>query len=444
MVQAAPSQTQRVQSVDASQDFGHLIRGAASTVARPTNIDEIQQLVAVARQGNLKITPRGKGYSQSGQSISLDGIVLDTTYLQQVDIRSVTHQVTCGAGITWRDLVKATVPQGLVPCTMPLNLNLTVGGTLSAGGIGSNSHRYGSSTASVLAIEAVTGDAQRRSCSPQDLPDLFDALLGGQGRCGIIASVTLQLHPFRPRVTLYQLQYDQLAPWLADQQTMKTDPAVSHIEGFCLTAPSGQWQYKLNVAIEHDEQPDGGKFALETLQYDQLLEVSQFATVDFLARYDGRFQAMQATGDWQLAHPWFECFLPASQATDLIPQILDRLPACFGQGHRVLPICTQNKPKFFMTPDLPEPTLLFAALPTGICDADIPAARQAIRELNHLIMAAGGRRYLSGWLETTGNDFWQQHFGPVYRDWLAAKQTYDAQTVFGSTLFQGDPVPMLW
>jgi cytokinin dehydrogenase len=171
---------------------------------------------------------------------------------------------------------------------------LTVGGTLSAGGIGSNSHRYGSSTASVLAIEAVTGDAQRHSCSPQDLPDLFDALLGGQGRCGIIASVTLQLRPFRSQVTLYQLQYDQLAPWLADQQTLKTDPAVSHIEGFCLTAPSGQWQYKLNVAIEHDEQPDGGKFALETLQYDQLLEVSQFATVDFLARYDGRFQAMHS------------------------------------------------------------------------------------------------------------------------------------------------------
>jgi hypothetical protein len=57
----------------------------------------------------------------------------------------------------------------------------------------------------------------------------------------------------------------------------------------------------------------------------------------------------------------------------------------------------------------------------GICDADIPVTRQAIRELNHLIMAAGGRRY---------------------RNWLAAKQIYDAQTVFGSNLFQGDSVLM--
>jgi cytokinin dehydrogenase len=442
MVQTAPSQTQRVQSVDASQDFGHLIRGAASTVARPTNIHEIQQLVAVARQGNLKITPRGKGYSQSGQSISLDGIVLDTAYLQQVEIRPATAQVTCGAGITWRDLVKATVQQGLLPCTMPLNLNLTVGGTLSAGGIGSNSHRYGSSTASVLAIEAVTGDAQRQYCSPQDFPDLFDALLGGQGRCGIMAAVTLQLRPFQPQVTLYQLQYDRLAPWLADQQVLKEDPVVSHIEGFCLTAPSGEWQYKLNLAIEHDDQPTGGKFPLDTLQYDHLVGVSQVPTIDFLARYDSRFQAMQETGDWQLAHPWFECFLPASKATELIPQILDRLPACFGEGHRVLPICTAGKPKFFMAPELPEQSLLFAALPTGIRDADIPVARRAISQLNHLVMEAGGRRYLSGWLETTGNDFWQQHFGPVYRDWLAAKHQYDGQTVFGSTLFQGDPVPM--
>jgi cytokinin dehydrogenase len=209
-----------------------------------------------------------------------------------------------------------------------------------------------------------------------------------------------------------------------------------------LKHPVQGWVYKLNAAIEHTAEllPQGFD---QALNYQTLISVETVQTLDFVARYDSRFQAMQETGDWQLAHPWFECFLPASRATDLIPQILQRLPTCFGEGHRVIPIVTKHKPRFLMMPELPDETFLFAALPTGIQQSDIPATRLAIRDLNRSIMAVGGKRYLSGWLETTDELFWQQHFGSRYDAWIALKAQYDPDRIFGSLLFKGDPVPLV-
>ncbi|MBE9033145.1 FAD-binding protein [filamentous cyanobacterium LEGE 11480] len=429
-------------TTEVNQDFGHLIQGAAKTIARPKHTAEIVRLLQMANRAGLTITPRGKGYSQSGQSVSVNGITLETIHLKQLKFIDNRDHLICGAGVSWRTVMTMAMQAGRLPCAMPLNLNLTIGGTLSAGGVGSNSHRYGSSTASVTALEVVTGAAQAITCDPTQHPDLFQAVLSGQGRCGLITSATLKLRPFKPQVILYQLLYTDLGNWLADQQRLKTNPAISHIEGFCLGAEADQWRYKLHIAIEQDSTAIDHTI-LEPLSYDEVVQIDCHGIAEFLARYDCRFQAMQQAGDWQLAHPWFECFIPSSQAKQLIPKMLKILPACFGEGHRVIPIDTTTKTKFFMTPELPEQSILFAALPTGIKPADISATRQAIRELNELIMAAGGKRYLSGWLETTSEGFWQQHFGALYTDWLQVKQTYDPNQVFGSSLFRGDPAILM-
>jgi cytokinin dehydrogenase len=445
---------------DVSDDFGHILQGAALAIARPTRAEDVVSLIQVANRSGLVITPRGKGYSQSGQSVSLNGISLDTSHLTQLDIAIDQQQVTCGSGLSWRQVMMAVIPQGFVPCVMPLNLNLTIGGTLAAGGIGSNSHRYGSSIANVTAMDVVTGSGELIHCSASQYADLFQAILGGQGRCAVVVAVTLKLRSFKAKTQTYQLMYRDLDRWLADQQILKNNPVIDHMEGFCLSATTDTWQYKLLVAIEFDpatgpaigpsltERPltelpltelPLAELPLAQLNYDELVDQAIDHTPDFLARYDSRFQSMRQTGDWQKAHPWFECLLPLSAATHLIPEILKTLPACFGDGHRVIQIDRQSQPKFFMPHGFDQPTLLFAALPTGISVQHIEAARSAIKALNQKIMQYGGKRYLSGWLEDTSQQFWQQHFGPLYVDWIAAKKKYDQNQVLGSLMFQGDP-----
>ena len=55
-------------------------------------------------------------------------------------------RVVVDAGITWRDLLDATLARGLTPPVLTNYLGLSIGGTIAVGGIGSASSRHGMQT----------------------------------------------------------------------------------------------------------------------------------------------------------------------------------------------------------------------------------------------------------------------------------------------------------
>ncbi|KAI9130825.1 FAD-binding oxidoreductase [Acaryochloris sp. CCMEE 5410] len=428
----------------ASTDFGHLIQGQSQLVVQPRQGEDVVALMQKANRYQLPITLRGKGCSQNGQSISPRGMTLDTSRLDDIRYsKALPQQVTCGAGATWRQLVAMLKPHQCLPCMMPLNLNLTVGGTLSAGGFGANSHRYGPAIANVIALEVVTGAGERLWCSPDKHPDLYAAVLGGQGRCAVILSATLATRPIKPQIRTYFLVYEDLETWIRDQHQLCD--RIDYLEGFCSAnmqglqkTPTGrrplvQWLWGLHVSVEFDPAtPPQQEQVLAGLHYHKLLYIEDDDTADYAARYDLRFQSMQASGAWQQLHPWFDCLLPVSTATEIIPQILEILPPCFGDGHRVLWVAERPTPRFLMKP---EQAFLFAVLPTGIPLSLKTQALTALEQAHQLVIEAGGKRYLSGWLGETNPDFWSQHFGPHWRAWQQAKAAFDPNHVLCSKLF---------
>jgi FAD/FMN-containing dehydrogenase len=72
-------------------------------------------------------------------------------------------------------------------------LELSVGGTLSAGGIGGATHRHGRQVDHVRSLEVLTPDGRIVIRGPGD--ELFDRVRGGAGRPGIIPRATLPLVP---------------------------------------------------------------------------------------------------------------------------------------------------------------------------------------------------------------------------------------------------------
>ena len=429
----------------ASTDFGHLIQGQSYLVVQPRHSEDVVALLQMANRNQLLVTLRGKGCSQNGQSVSPGGLTLDTSRLDHINYSEVhPDQVTCGAGTTWRQLVAALKPYQRIPCTMPLNLNLTVGGTLSAGGFGANSHRYGPAIANTITLEVVTGAGEHFWCSANKHSEIFEAVLGGQGRCAVITSATLALRPIKPQIRTYFLVYEDLSAWMRDQ--IRLCDRVDYLEGFCSASMQGlqktpkgrrplvQWLWGLHASVEfdpaHSPPPEQ---VLAGLQYHKLLHIEDDMTTEYAARYDLRFQSMQVSGAWQQLHPWFDCLLPLEVATDIIPQILNMLPPCFGDGHRVLLVAEQPiTPRFLMKP---QQAFLFAVLPTGIPTTLKTQALTALAQIHDLVIQAGGKRYLSGWLGTMSSEFWPQHFGAVWQDWLQAKQALDPNHVLCSKLF---------
>uniref|UniRef100_A0A453T966 FAD-binding PCMH-type domain-containing protein n=1 Tax=Aegilops tauschii subsp. strangulata TaxID=200361 RepID=A0A453T966_AEGTS len=108
-------------------------------------------------------------------------------------------------GALWEEVLHWAVSNhGLAPASWTDYLRLTVGGTLSNGGVSGQSFRYGPQVSNVAELEVVTGEGECRVCSPSAHPDLFFAVLGGLGQFGVITRARIPLSP-APQTVLLRL-----------------------------------------------------------------------------------------------------------------------------------------------------------------------------------------------------------------------------------------------
>lgn len=143
-----------------SRDFGRMIRKVPKAVAMPQSAEEVASIAGEKR----RIAVRGGGHSQGGQSLTDGGLLLDTTRLDRV--RPLDSElVRAQGGARWGKVVDALAGTRRLPRVLADSGELTVGGTLSTGGIGTTSHRYGTQVGQVEQLEVVTGTGERVRCS---------------------------------------------------------------------------------------------------------------------------------------------------------------------------------------------------------------------------------------------------------------------------------------
>jgi cytokinin dehydrogenase len=432
----------------AAGDFGGIARGRVHGVARPGTVDTLQDIVKLARRECLSLAPRGMGLSQSGQSVAQDGICVDLRGLRSVEApNDETQSVRCEPGATWRTVLEVVAKAGLSPTVMPLNLDLTVGGTLSAGGMGSASHRHGLCVSNVKSLEVVLGTGDLVRCDSSHERGVFDSVLGGVGRVGIMRSIELSLVRVPPKVRTYYLLYDDLRTLLADQQAIAAEGRADHLEGFCSASIQGlcrgphgrrqalrRWFYGLHLTVGWN----GGRvpssdMVLAGLGHKEVLLVEDDDLLSFSARYDARFEGMRATGGWEQMHPWLEAFVPLDAAAAVLEQAM-QLPAFLGDGHRVIPIARRDHPASVAFP-ASQAVVAVAVLPTGVPPALRDPSLATLRALHDRIREVGGRRYLSGWLfDVDREGAWSEHYGSAYHRLLALQREYDPDGVFRSCL----------
>lgn len=430
----------------ADQDFGGIRRGRAAAVARPSRAEEVAEVVQWSRRNGVSITPRGGGLSQSGQSLSPGGLVVQTDRLGGVQPpNSEGATVRCGPAATWRAVVSATAPLGMMPPVMPLNLDITVGGTMSAGGIGSSVHASGPAINHVEELTVVTGTGEVLTVSRERDPEVLFGVLGGAGRFGIVTSVTLRLRRARPRLRVFYLLYDDIHRFLRDQ-LLVAERGCQHVEGFCSAAvqgarrvPSGSrevfahWFYGLQFAAEYDEgAPPDDEELLAGLEPYRRIHVEDDDLIAHAGRYDFRFAAMRRTGAWEHSHPWLEAFVPADAVAELVPDVLADQPMFLGDGHRLLHLADGPSEGFFMAP---RPAIAFAILPMGVAPAVQEPALRWLAALDEKIASLGGKRYLSGYVGDVSRARWASHFGEKFEAWQELGRRLDPDGVFRSAMF---------
>src|SRR6202161_2872675 len=129
-------------------------------VVVPRTVDEALRALAITRDAGRKVTPRGGGTSQCGQTVN-NGIVVDfSKHLNRIVSLDVDNR-TCVVepGIVLDDLNRQLKPHGLwFPVDVSTASRATIGGMAGNNSCGGRSLRYGTMRDNTLSMDAALAD----------------------------------------------------------------------------------------------------------------------------------------------------------------------------------------------------------------------------------------------------------------------------------------------
>lgn len=213
---------------------------------RPATTQEVSQIMAIASEHDIPVTPRGAASGRTGGSIPLKGgiaLALDRmTKIIELDERNM--MVTAEAGIRTFDLYNICAEKGLFYPPDPASWKYsTIGGNVAENSGGMRAVKYGVTKNYVMGLEVVladgaimhTGGKTIKNVTGYDLTSLF---VGSEGTLGVITNVLLRLIPMPKMRGTLQIMFaglDDGSRMIHDMLQAGIVPAASEImDDICL------------------------------------------------------------------------------------------------------------------------------------------------------------------------------------------------------------------
>lgn len=124
------------------------------------------------------------------------GASIDISNLNQIlSIDTQTRTCTAEPGVTFAELIKATLAKGLIPAVVPELEGITIGGAVAGCSVESMSYKVGGFHDTCLEYEIITGQGEVLRCSPDCEPHAFEMIHGSYGTLGVLTQLTFKLLP---------------------------------------------------------------------------------------------------------------------------------------------------------------------------------------------------------------------------------------------------------
>lgn len=193
-----------------ARDFGRQVYALPQIVVKATCEADIRHCLQVANARRIPITVRGGGHSSNGQSLCENGILI-VNLAEKAQYKLLDNdRVGVSARTSWGQLEKELNHHGRAFPVHTDYLNLSVGGTLSVGGIGVRSLVHGMQIDQVEKLRLILPDGSVCWCSPEENADLFRFSLTGLGQVGIIETAVLRTIPYRKQSRIYMYGHRNL------------------------------------------------------------------------------------------------------------------------------------------------------------------------------------------------------------------------------------------
>lgn len=235
--------------------------------------------VSLQKRATRHEVPRPRDLRRADDKID----VSDLNGILEID----TSARTCTAepGVTFVDLVKATLPHGLVPFVVPELKTITIGGAVSGCSIESMSFRTGGFHDSCLEYEVVTSDGEVISCDPDGERRLvFEMMHGSFGTLGVLTKLRFRLAPAGPFVHVVNERHAALESYAAAIGSHARTGDLDFMDGI-IHRPD---LHALCVGRFADEAPYAHRYDWVVPYYQTTARRDEdwFRTPDYFFRYD--------------------------------------------------------------------------------------------------------------------------------------------------------------
>lgn len=181
---------------EARSVYNGMIDKRPAAIAICTSESAVKKAVDFARDNNIEVSIRSGGHNGAGLGLVEDGLVIDLSQMNKINIDPETKTGTIQAGCLLKDVDAATHEHGLA---LPSGIIGTtgIGGLTLGGGLGYLSRKGGLTIDNLLECRVVLASGDLVVANKDSHPDLFWALRGGGGNFGIVTSFTFNLLPIK-------------------------------------------------------------------------------------------------------------------------------------------------------------------------------------------------------------------------------------------------------
>jgi FAD binding domain/Berberine and berberine like len=155
---------------------------------------DVARALEFAQNHDLPVAVRGGGHNRAGFSVCDDGLVIDLSGMNRVEVNARDHVAHAEAGALVVHLDAATQRFGLATTSAGCP-TVGIAGLTLGGGEGMLMSKYGAACDNLLSAQLVTVDGRRVEASQNANSDLYWAIRGGGGNFGVVTSLDYRLHP---------------------------------------------------------------------------------------------------------------------------------------------------------------------------------------------------------------------------------------------------------
>jgi FAD/FMN-containing dehydrogenase len=209
MAVAIPPAVSRLpQAATRSYEARHAAKVARVAAALQACSDDVR--VSIKKAGVSHQVPKRGDRRRADRRIDLS----DLNEILEID--PGRRVAVAESGVTFVDLVTATLEHGLLPIVVPELKTITIGGAVAGCSIESTSFVHGGFHDTCLEYEVVTTSGEVLTCRPDNEHALtFEMQHGAFGTLGILTKLTFRLMPAKPYVRVAYERHASLAEYQA-------------------------------------------------------------------------------------------------------------------------------------------------------------------------------------------------------------------------------------